>query len=366
MAEVSIELPIPPGVLDALARTIAEHVAAQSALEPSRWLNVESAADYLDTTTQALRGLVKREHENGFPVHRRGGRLLFDRRELDAWVRGGQVAHRHPSGPDADRGEEGPARATEQGRQRPGGRTLSSHGLDSLDATGSPSGRPGCRAAQRPQGEAREPHHGTDKGERPRIRQAEVEVLDKQAVDVLLSKAPDALYKTLFATVEQAGLRQSEALGLRWESVDFDGGFLRVRSQLSRGAKGTQRLVELKGGDKRRRDVVLSDELAAVLKEHRKAQLASGRYRPDAYVFCDPFGYPLLQRQASEKIKDAGCNGYHVLRHTYASRLIARGLDVVSVQTQLGHASPAITLNVYAHQFRNAEHSERIRAAVNQ
>jgi integrase len=119
----------------------------------------------------------------------------------------------------------------------------------------------------------------------------------------LLSKAPDALYKTLFATVEQAGLRQSEALGLRWESVDFDGGFLRVRSQLSRGAKGTQRLVELKGGDKRRRDVVLSDELAAVLKEHRKAQLASGRYRPDAYVFGDPFGYPLLQRQASEKIK---------------------------------------------------------------
>jgi hypothetical protein len=85
---ISIELPIPPAVLDDLARSIAAHVAAQSAPEPSRWLNVESAADYLDTTTQALRGLVKREHENGFPVHRRGGRLLFDRRELDAWVRG--------------------------------------------------------------------------------------------------------------------------------------------------------------------------------------------------------------------------------------------------------------------------------------
>jgi hypothetical protein len=69
---VSIELPIPSGVLEDLARKVAEHVAAQAAPEPSRWLNVESAADYLDTTPEAVRGLVKREDENGFPVHRRG------------------------------------------------------------------------------------------------------------------------------------------------------------------------------------------------------------------------------------------------------------------------------------------------------
>jgi len=83
-----ISIAVPPGVLEDLARSIAGHVAAQPAPEPSRWLNVESAADFLDTSEDAIRGLVKREHENGFPVHRRGGRLLFDRRELDAWVRG--------------------------------------------------------------------------------------------------------------------------------------------------------------------------------------------------------------------------------------------------------------------------------------
>ena len=42
---------------------------------------------------------------------------------------------------------------------------------------------------------------------------------------------------------------------------------------------------------------------------------------------------------------------FHCLRHTHASALIAAGLDVVKVSKRLGHASPTITLNVYAHLF---------------
>ena len=43
---------------------------------------------------------------------------------------------------------------------------------------------------------------------------------------------------------------------------------------------------------------------------------------------------------------------FYALRHSHASALIAAGLDVVSVSQRLGHASPSITLSVYAHQFR--------------
>ena len=40
---------------------------------------------------------------------------------------------------------------------------------------------------------------------------------------------------------------------------------------------------------------------------------------------------------------------FHDLRHTCATLLLSRGVDVVSVQRLLGHASAAMTLSVYAH-----------------
>ena len=44
--------------------------------------------------------------------------------------------------------------------------------------------------------------------------------------------------------------------------------------------------------------------------------------------------------------------------------LIAHGANVVFVSQQLGHANPAITLSVYAHEFARAEHAERVVKAV--
>jgi hypothetical protein len=45
----------------------------------------------------------------------------------------------------------------------------------------------------------------------------------------------------------------------------------------------------------------------------------------------------------------------HGLRHTHVSQLIAAGLDVLTISRRIGHASPAITLNVYSHMFSNTD-----------
>jgi integrase len=45
----------------------------------------------------------------------------------------------------------------------------------------------------------------------------------------------------------------------------------------------------------------------------------------------------------------------HGLRHTHVSQLIASGLDVLTISRRIGHASPAITLNVYSHMFSNTD-----------
>ena len=53
----------------------------------------------------------------------------------------------------------------------------------------------------------------------------------------------------------------------------------------------------------------------------------------------------------------------HDLRHFYASGLIASGGDVVTVQRSLGHSSPSITLDTYAHLWPTAEDRTRKAAA---
>ena len=53
----------------------------------------------------------------------------------------------------------------------------------------------------------------------------------------------------------------------------------------------------------------------------------------------------------------------HALRHTHASQLIDAGVDVVTIAHRLGHASPTITLSVYAHLFRKDD--SKAAAAIN-
>jgi integrase len=57
---------------------------------------------------------------------------------------------------------------------------------------------------------------------------------------------------------------------------------------------------------------------------------------------------------------------FHALRHTDASQLIDQGVDVVTISTRLGHANPTITLQVYAHLFRNddSKAAQAINAAL--
>ena len=68
---------------DALIKRVSER------LEESRddgFLDVPGAAQYLSTTAKAIYALVERRQ---LPHNRAGGRLLFDRAELRAWVRQG-------------------------------------------------------------------------------------------------------------------------------------------------------------------------------------------------------------------------------------------------------------------------------------
>jgi integrase len=103
--------------------------------------------------------------------------------------------------------------------------------------------------------------------------------------------------------------------------------------------------------------VILAAPLAKRLREHR---LASRNKAPSDFVFANTLSRSLDYRDVGEgfrqAVKRAGLQApgkltLHSLRHTFASLLIARRLDVVFVSRQLGHANPSITLTVYAHLY---------------
>lgn len=67
-----------------------------------------------------------------------------------------------------------------------------------------------------------------------------------------------------------------------------------------------------------------------------------------------------MQYQYRVWLKAAGVpyRNFHVLRHTYASRCVERGVDVKSLSEMLGHADVRTTLQVYVHS--SLEHKMRV------
>ena len=137
----------------------------------------------------------------------------------------------------------------------------------------------------------------------------------------------------------RTGLRYGELCELRWSDVDLVVGKLRVsRSFTKKKVKGT------KSG--RNREVPLSPETVAALKAHRHLR--------GELVFCKPDGGRRIHRRADVAIKTicrlAGLRkiGWHVLRHTFASHLVMRGVPLKAVQELLGHSTIQMTMR-YSH-----------------
>ncbi len=155
--------------------------------------------------------------------------------------------------------------------------------------------------------------------------------------------AAKTLSEALFLVVllgADAGLRAGEILALRWDDVRFDSRSLIVQRRIYKGA------VEefTKGGGYR--VVPLTERLFSALKE--------GRHLRGPWVLSGASGAPVSDTWCHEWIKRAealaGLTGGHLhkLRHTFCSRLAARGVAARVIQELAGHAS-FLTTQRYLH-----------------
>lgn len=186
--------------------------------------------------------------------------------------------------------------------------------------------------------------------------------------------APLSRHRVLVALAGGTGLRQGEALGLRWEDVDLDGGWIRVVYELQR--IDGEYVWSAPKSRRSRRTVPLPPQLVAMLREHRAAQLEEKLARRRSWsehglVFTTPLGRPLSGSSVTHHVqgvlKAAGLprRDFYDLRHFYLTEVVARTGDLRLGQEVAGHSTPTLTANVYVdvapeHLRRAAEAAEQV------
>jgi integrase len=201
-----------------------------------------------------------------------------------------------------------------------------------------------------------------EKDERPKATRRELPSLDRNAIGALISATPER-YRTLITVSVLTGIRQGEALGLRWHDIDLREGLIHIRHQLDRNGS----LVEPKTSAAKR-DIPIPPSLNRLLASHREDAFAKGFAKPTDLVFTSETGRHLDHRNINRRglnkaLETAGLPHlrWHDLRHLAASALISQGASIAYLSRILGHANPAITLSIYAHQYAEAEHAEQTR-----
>jgi integrase len=188
------------------------------------------------------------------------------------------------------------------------------------------------------------------KGKGLKKEQEEMIILKPKEIRLLFDNAATQKDRVLFMTAVLTGMREGELVGLKWEDIDWVNSQIYVRRTFNHG-----KFMDPKSRTSRRK-IDLAPELVHALK---KWKLACLKGELDL-VFPTDEGTPeiaanLLYRRFFPSLRRAGLPRMrlHNLRHTYASLLIAQGEHPKYIQTQLGHSSISVTMDIYGHLFED-------------
>lgn len=202
----------------------------------------------------------------------------------------------------------------------------------------------------------------------PKVVKKDIQPLtDEQVRDFLRVSAADE-YEILLKVILFTGLRESEAIGLTWDCIDFKAGTVTICKQLQKRplSDGGFTFAPLKN-DKTRIIKPAASVIALLSrrwKEQTEQRLRAGEAwqgwqsaeeRKAALVFTTLTGTNLSPQTVYNHYKKLSAqigapdSRVHDLRHTFAVLSLQNGDSVKTVQGNLGHATAAFTLDVYGH-----------------
>jgi len=161
------------------------------------------------------------------------------------------------------------------------------------------------------------------------------------------------------------GLRRSEIVGLRWESINFESNTITIEHTVTI-ANVDGRKVMVAGDTTKTKSSFRTLPLVPAIRkrlleameeqeQNRKVCGKSYNKKESIYIYTDAMGnrikpdylsgeFPkFMERNGFKRIR------FHDLRHSCASLLLANGVAMKHIQDWLGHSDFAITANTYAH-----------------
>jgi len=185
--------------------------------------------------------------------------------------------------------------------------------------------------------------------ERPRITKPEIEILSPTEVNKMLSNA-SGHYRVALLTGFLTGMRAGELWGLKWTDIDWNSKQIHVRRSLWKGQFQTP---------KSKCSIRKIDMTDTLVHEFKEWKLACPVNEQDV-VFPSPEGKisqhdNVVKRYFNQALRRAGLRqvSFHSLRHSNASMRIQAGQNIKYIQSQMGHASINITLDIYGHLFND-------------
>lgn len=240
----------------------------------------------------------------------------------------------------------------------------------------------------------------------PKVSRKEMRVLTREEQINLITASRNHRLGIVVILDLFTGMRLGEILALRWNDIDFNKNIISVKNTIKRvtthnsdGSK-TEIILDTPKTDNSFRIIPLINEMKIELKNHLKIQnkekqIGGTAYNNKNFVFCNEIGKPYDQKtfknyynkillecgliesrpktirdkikkglKSKPKPKGSSPNvTFHTLRHTFATRAIEQGMDVLVLSKILGHSDPSTTLNKYGHVLPNhkKDNMEKIR-----
>ncbi len=218
------------------------------------------------------------------------------------------------------------------------------------------------------------PYNPAEKATSPKKERANVKPYQVEEVDRIvdcLNEQP-IKWKLFTYLLLITGCRKGEILGLTWDDVDYVKKQIRVTNNLQYTPKDGLYLDTTKSGKSRM--IKLPDEVMQLFTQYKayyaEQKLKNGdrwqsdpKWKDSKLIFVQEEGNPgnpmhpaSINHWLNDFTKENGLPHLnpHAFRHTYASILISKGIDIVTVSKSLGHEKVSTTVDVYAELMKQA------------